>query len=247
MTGFLVAASNTTCGCAAGFVPDHHEDDGTNVTTFDQKCTCDKEFYLQGSSCVPCSDGKIKSGLGTGAELCVEPAGLSTAATASIAGVIIVVALLTLLAFLAFRRKSNAKVRMADSKTKYALEEKEEASKQVREKEKENVALQNQLYAAQKLVKQVMSEGGKLLDTYHLDYSDIDFGGEDEDDRSKLGEGAHVICPPPPKHGNLKQQKTDQHYSLGDAGSAPCSRPRSVESAWWQSRQCASRRSRSTS
>ena len=38
-----------------------------------------------------------------------------------------------------------------------------------------------------------MSEGGKLLDTYHLDYSDIDFGGEDKEERCKLGEGAQVI------------------------------------------------------
>ena len=38
-----------------------------------------------------------------------------------------------------------------------------------------------------------MSEGGKLLDSYHLDYSDIDFGGDDEEERCKLGEGAQVM------------------------------------------------------
>ena len=37
-----------------------------------------------------------------------------------------------------------------------------------------------------------MSEGGKLLDTYHLDYSDIDFGGDDVKEWRKLGEGAQV-------------------------------------------------------
>ena len=105
--------------------------------------------------------------------------------------------------------------------------------------------LQGKLDSAQKLVKQVMAEGGKLLDSYHLDYSDIDFGGDDEEERSKLGEGAHVFEPPHPRPRNLEQQKLN---SLGGrTGSAPCSRPRSAVSAWWQSRPCASRRSRSTS
>ena len=45
-----------------------------------------------------------------------------------------------------------------------------------------------------------MAEGGKLLDSYHLDYSDIDFGGDDEEERCKLGEGAHVIRIPPSVH-----------------------------------------------
>ena len=58
--------------------------------------------------------------------------------------------------------------------------------------------LQDKLYAAQKLVKQVMAEGGKLLDTYHLDYSDIDFGGENEEERCKLRECAQVIRAAPP-------------------------------------------------
>ena len=77
--------------------------------------------------------------------------------------------------------------------TKQAKDEKEEASKKVRELEQEKFALEDKLYAAQKLVKQVMSEGGKLLDSYHLEYSDIDFGGENEEERCKLGEGAQVI------------------------------------------------------
>ena len=66
--------------------------------------------------------------------------------------------------------------------------------------EREKAALQDKLYAAKKLINQVMAEGGKLLDTYHLDYSDIDFGGENEEERCKLGEGAQVIraAPPPP-------------------------------------------------
>jgi hypothetical protein len=59
--------------------------------------------------------------------------------------------------------------------------------------EREKAVLQDKLYAAQKLVKQVMAEGGALLDTYHLEYSDIDFGGEDVEERCKLGEGAQVL------------------------------------------------------
>ena len=35
-----------------------------------------------------------------------------------------------------------------------------------------------------------MSEGGKLLDTYHLNYSDINFGEEGIEGRHKLGEGS---------------------------------------------------------
>ena len=58
--------------------------------------------------------------------------------------------------------------------------------------EGEKAALQELLDSAQKLVKQVMAEGGKLLDSYHLDYSDIDFGGEDVEKWLKLGEGAQV-------------------------------------------------------
>jgi hypothetical protein len=188
LTGFLVAASNTTCGCAAGFVPDHHED-GTNVTTFDQKCTCDKEYYLQGSSCVPCPDGTIKSGLGTGAELCVEPAGLSTAATASIAVVTIVVALLAILAY----RKARAKIAHADSKADKHEQEKFAAEAKTQQVQRDKAALQDKLYAAKKLIDQVMEEGGKLLDSYHLDYSDIDFGGDDVKEWRKLGEGAQVV------------------------------------------------------
>ena len=57
----------------------------------------------------------------------------------------------------------------------------------------EKFTLENKLHAAKKLVKQVMAEGGALLDTYHLEYSDIDFGGEDVEQRCKLGEGAQVL------------------------------------------------------
>ena len=78
-------------------------------------------------------------------------------------------------------------------------DEKEEASKKIRALEQAKLALENKLYAAKKLIDQVMSDGGKLLDTYHLEYSDIDFGGEDVEERCKLGEGAQVLSRAPNK------------------------------------------------
>ena len=143
---------------------------------------------------MPCPEGTTKNGLGTGSELCVKPAGLSTAATATIAGSFIVVALLTLLAFLAYRRKSHAKVAEADLKADKHEQEKFAAEKATQQAEREKAALQDKLYAAKKLINQVMEEGGKLLDSYHLDYSDIDFGGDDVKEWRKLGEGAQVVC-----------------------------------------------------
>jgi hypothetical protein len=82
-------------------------------------------------------------------------------------------------------------------------------STKIRIVQSEKAVLQDKLRSAQKLVKQVMKEGGKLLDTYHLDYSEIDFGGEDEEERTKLGEGAHVICTPP----SSQQETTDTYFS----------------------------------
>ena len=75
-----------------------------------------------------------------------------------------------------------------------AKQDKVSAEAKTQQVEREKAALQDKLYAAKELVNQVMSEGGKLLKTYHLDYSDIDFGGNDEEERCKLGEGAQVIC-----------------------------------------------------
>ena len=66
-------------------------------------------------------------------------------------------------------------------------DEKYEAIKRAREAERKQGELQDQLCAARKLVEQVMAEGGKLLDTYHLNYSDINFGeGGIEGGRHKL-------------------------------------------------------------
>ena len=152
-----------------------------------------KDYFLQGSSCVPCPDGTVKPGLGTGAELCVKPAGLNIAATASIAGAILFVALLTVLLFLAYRRKSDAKIVAANLKADEHEQEKFAAEKATQQAEREKAALQDKLYAARKMVNQVMAEGGKLLDSYHLDYSDIDFGGDDVEEWRKLGEGAQVV------------------------------------------------------
>ena len=49
-----------------------------------------------------------------------------------------------------------------------------------------------QLQQAKVLVEHVMAEGGALLESYHLDYSDIDFAGQSGGERCKLGEGAQV-------------------------------------------------------
>ena len=101
--------------------------------------------------------------------------------------------------FARYRKRNKVVVDL----TKQAKDAKEEADKHEQDKfsaeaktqqvEREKAALNDLLYAAKKLINQVMSEGGKLLDSYHLDYSDIDFGGEDEEERCKLGEGAQVI------------------------------------------------------
>ena len=60
--------------------------------------------------------------------------------------------------------------------------------------EREKAALQDKLRAAQELVKQVMSEGGRLLDTYHLNYSDINFSPFGIEGRHKLGDGSYVCA-----------------------------------------------------
>ena len=84
---------------------------------------------------------------------------------------------------------------LTEEEKRYAAEAKTQQA------EREKAALQDQLYAAKKLIDQVMSEGGKLLDSYHLDYSDLDFGGDDEEERCKLGEGAQVTrAATPPQH-----------------------------------------------
>ena len=62
----------------------------------------------------------------------------------------------------------------------------------MRRVQKEKASLKDKLFAAQKLVKVVMAEGGALLDTYHLNYSDIVFGEDGVKDRCKLGEGAQA-------------------------------------------------------
>ena len=67
-------------------------------------------------------------------------------------------------------------------------------SRQIETTEKEKAVLWDKLNEATKLVKQVMKEGGALLDSYHLDYSDIDFGAEDPEKWCKLGEGAQVLA-----------------------------------------------------
>ena len=119
----------------------------------------------------------------------------------------IIVALVTGLAMLAlialsvlfarYRKRNKVVVAL----TKQAKDAKKEADKHELDKfaaekatqkaEREKAALQDKLYAAQKLVKQVMAEGGKLLDSYHLDYSDINWG-KVEEGRCKLGEGSQV-------------------------------------------------------
>ena len=121
----------------------------------------------------------------------------------------ILVALVTGLAMLAlialsvlfarYRKRNKVVVDL----TKQAKDAKEEADKHEQGKfaaekatqqaEREKAALQDKLYAAKKLIDQVMEEGGKLLDSYHLDYSDIDFGGDDVKEWRKLGEGAQVV------------------------------------------------------
>ena len=88
--------------------------------------------------------------------------------------------------FARYRKRNKVVVDL----TKQAKDAKEEASKKVRALEKEKAALQDKLRAAQKLVKQVMAEGGRLLDTYHLNYSDINFGEGGIEGRHKLGEGS---------------------------------------------------------
>ena len=50
--------------------------------------------------------------------------------------------------------------------------------------------MEEQLQQAKNLVKQVMAEEGAALNAFHLDYRDIDFGGEKIEDRFKLGEGS---------------------------------------------------------
>ena len=47
--GNLVWTSSTTCGCADSFVlePSNDAKSNVNATTFDQRCTCDKDFALQ--------------------------------------------------------------------------------------------------------------------------------------------------------------------------------------------------------
>ena len=54
----------------------------------------------------------------------------------------------------------------------------------------EKIKLVEKLTTAQKLVQRVMEEGGSLLDKYHLDSNDIDFGVGSVDERITLGEGA---------------------------------------------------------
>ena len=88
----------------------------------------------------------------------------------------------------------------AQSEAAAAEQDKFSAEAKIQQVEREKAALQDRLYAAKTLIDQVMSEGGKLLDSYHLDYSDIDFSGEGEEERCELGEGAHVIRTPPSVH-----------------------------------------------
>ena len=120
--------------------------------------------------------------------------GLSHNEIAILATGIIIFAMATLLVVRRIQRSSHAKIRNAQTNEAVAKNQRRRISEGMKRVEIENRALQQKLNSAQKLVKQVMAEGGKLLDTYHLDYSDIDFGGDDEEDRCKLGEGAQVIC-----------------------------------------------------
>ena len=66
----------------------------------------------------------------------------------------------------------------------------EHAQRSMKNIQCENAALQDKLRSAQKLVRRVMSEGGALLDSYHLEYGDIEFCGGDDGEKYRLGEGA---------------------------------------------------------
>ena len=90
------------------------------------------------------------------------------------------------------RRRSNAKVAMAKSGMLTALAQVEVVNESMQRVRGEKARLQDKLNSAQKLVVQVMAEGGALLNSYHLEYSNIDFGGADVQKRHKLGEGAQV-------------------------------------------------------
>ena len=89
-------------------------------------------------------------------------------------------------------------------------------SAEVQTAKRQVAELQDQLHAAQRLVTNVMAEGGKLLDIYHLDYSDIDFGGGKEAERCTLGEGAQVIraAPPPLPSAHLPLQTVNNCFAL---------------------------------
>ena len=119
--------------------------------------------------------------------------GLSDTHIAALSTGLVLFVMLVALVVGRIHRSSNAKVTQADLKVNAALNEKDAANASVKRVEREKATLQDKLHAAQKLVKQVMAEGGALLDTYHLEYSDIDFGGEDIEERRKLGEGAQVL------------------------------------------------------
>ena len=84
-------------------------------------------------------------------------------------------------------------MRHAQSKEAAALQESVDLGVSMQRVESEKAVLQAKLSSAQKLVKQVMAEGGALLDTFQLKFSEIDFhaasnGGE----RHRLGEGSKV-------------------------------------------------------
>ena len=99
-------------------------------------------------------------------------------------------ALIALSVLFARYRKRNQVVDMLSHGMEAAQQSFARVQRENKQIEREKAALQDKLYAAQKLVKQVMAEGGKLLDTYHLNYSDINFGKGGIEGRCKLGEGS---------------------------------------------------------
>ena len=121
--------------------------------------------------------------------------GLTQEEVAMLATGLVLSAAFAVLVVARIHRSSTAKIRQAQSKVSVAHEETRESAQRVERVEREKQALQGKLNSAQMLVKQVMAEGGALLDSYHLEYSDIAFeGGAAEEDRRKLGEGAQVCA-----------------------------------------------------
>ena len=85
------------------------------------------------------------------------------------------------------RRRVQAAVTMQKKRAMSIIQKQTQA---VQTAQKQVVKMQEQLQQAKNLVKQVMAEEGAALNAFHLDYRDIDFGGEKIEDRFKLGEGS---------------------------------------------------------